>query len=210
MIFPRIIVLAGLILVSGLALAQVSFCQESVVEPRRSAKTPLELLREPDVRWDLELLDGQSKAIDGLVIRIRKEILNRYQQATTLAPKNHVAMHREIQNYIPRLYANAGNELQDVLLPHQIRRLKQIHLQLGLRTVAEHAQMSDEIADILDLTETQKKRLLEKAAEIKSEMQAKIDQIRREGEQKLLAEVLTPTQLEKLKRQIGRRFKRRE
>ena len=59
--------LAGI--VASLLLAQVSFCENStsVSEPGLSTKAPLELLRDPAVRWDLELLDDQVKAIDNLV-----------------------------------------------------------------------------------------------------------------------------------------------
>jgi hypothetical protein len=103
-------------------------------------------------------------------------------------------------------------KVQDILLPHQLKRIKQIALQMQLQSAgygAASAFSSDQLAEELKITDEQKTQLQEKQKEVMKEMQEKTQafykQLQEESREKVLG-VLTPAQRKKLEEMLGEKF----
>jgi type I restriction-modification system DNA methylase subunit len=104
------------------------------------------------------------------------------------------------------------NRVREVLLAHQLDRLRQIMLQMKLRGAgygSASALSGDDVAGALGLTDEQKEQLRQKEQEVRAEMQAKTQEfykkLREEGREKLL-EVLTEAQRKKLQDLMGEKY----
>lgn len=102
-------------------------------------------------------------------------------------------------------------KVQEILLPHQLRRIKQIALQMQLQSMGYGGGglASGQLADELKITDEQKTQLQEKQKEVQKEMQEKTQafykQLQEESREKLFS-VLTPEQRKKLDELIGEKF----
>lgn len=109
-------------------------------------------------------------------------------------------------------------KLAEILLPHQLKRLTEIYIQVA----GVAALQDDDIAAELGITEAQKSKMAEVQASIREEMgaqmrelfqgggereaiQAKMQELRRNAEAKVLA-VLTPEQQKKFEEMKGKPF----
>jgi hypothetical protein len=108
----------------------------------------------------------------------------------------------EIRERLQTIQQDSEKRLSDVLMPHQIERLKQIELQSRLQRQGASALTSDELAQQLGLSAGQQEQLQARAEEVEQEMEQKIVQLRLEARQKLL-EVLTAEQRQKLEAMMG-------
>jgi Spy/CpxP family protein refolding chaperone len=95
--------------------------------------------------------------------------------------------------------------LKKELLPHQFERLKQIDVQSRIQQRGAGALTSGELAEALDLTDEQREKLEQRAAEVQEELQEKIAKLRIEARNKML-DVLTPEQRAKLESMMGDAF----
>ncbi|HJQ78482.1 MAG TPA: hypothetical protein VJ828_00935, partial [Lacipirellulaceae bacterium] len=111
----------------------------------------------------------------------------------------------KIRERMEDVNADAEKRLKKVLLPHQFDRLKQIDVQMRVQQQGAEALTSGALAETLDLTEAQRERLEERAAEVEQELQEKIGQLRIEARNKLL-DVLTAQQRAKLESLMGDDF----
>jgi hypothetical protein len=105
--------------------------------------------------------------------------------------------------------ADLEKELDKVLLPHQIERLKQIDLQSKLRQRGSNALTSGDVAKALNLTDEQREKLEKRAAEVQEELQTKIRELQVEARQKMI-DVLTPEQQAQLQKMMGDNFDLRD
>jgi len=109
--------------------------------------------------------------------------------------------------------ADAAREIEQVLLPHQIKRLRQIMLQrrLGQHTFGGSAAAlgSDDLAQELGISDKQQEELKAREKEAKAELEQKarevLRQLREEAHEKVF-DVLTPAQRQKLKEMLGEKF----
>jgi|688.fasta_scaffold215822_2 DNA-binding Xre family transcriptional regulator len=98
-----------------------------------------------------------------------------------------------------------ARDIEDLLLPHQINRLKQIQLQQRMKAMGLNALNDKKLAEELGMTEEQLEKLKERAKELSSELQKKIQELREETQQTLLKE-LSKDQREKLQEMTGSKF----
>lgn len=94
-------------------------------------------------------------------------------------------------------------KLSEILLPHQVERLKQIRFQIAMRNQGSKAIAGGELGDILGLTDKQKEELAEKQRKAEKELREKIEQLRRDTYKEVVDEVLTSEQREKLSKLVG-------
>jgi hypothetical protein len=92
-------------------------------------------------------------------------------------------------------------ELNNILLPQQRDRLKQITFQMQNRG----SVTGRGVAEALGLTEEQREKLQAKDRELQTEINKKIAELRAEGREQLLKE-LTPEQQAKYKELVGDQF----
>jgi Spy/CpxP family protein refolding chaperone len=169
----------------------------------------LGLLYRDDVRQDLQLVDEQQEKVEALADEIRTELQNEMREMfrgmQDLSDEERQQQFEKIRERMEDVNADAEKRLKKVLLPHQFDRLKQIDVQMRVQQQGSSALTSGELAETLDLTDAQRERLEERAAEVERELQEKIGQLRLEARNKLL-DVLTAAQRAKLESLMGDDF----
>ena len=89
-------------------------------------QTMVDLLANPEVRKELEMVDSQYEEIQQANARIQKNLAEQIRGMDFSAGK-------ELGEQLKQLRSNANKELEAALLPHQISRLQQIAAQSRLR-----------------------------------------------------------------------------
>ena len=146
------------------------------------------LLNDENVQKDLELLDSQKEKLTALREKIGEEMRSLFQGGAGQDARE--KMREKMEGF--------QKEVNDILLPHQRDRLKQIGVQSRLR----YGRTSDAIGDALELSDDDKKKLADKDRELTAEMNKEIAKIREKYRDKLL-DVLGPEQKAKWKQLVG-------
>jgi len=102
-----------------------------------------------------------------------------------------------------RLKEESQRRVTEILLPHQVERLKQMRVQLQMRSRGASALAGGELANTLGLTDDQKKRLADKQREAELELRRKVDELRKQLVKDIVQEVLTADQRESLAKLVG-------
>ncbi len=146
----------------------------------------LMLLNDENVQKDLEIVDSQKEKLQAVQEKIREEFRTMFQGGE-----------RPDREAIQAKMEGFQKEVNDVLLPHQRDRLKQIEVQSRLRFGGNAS-----IGDVLELSDEEKEKLREKDRELSTEMNKEISKIRDKYREKLL-ETLSPDQRAKFKQLMG-------
>jgi hypothetical protein len=162
---------------------------------------------------ELDILASQQDKLGHLKGELKAKMKEAYEaiDASDLSKDNRKTLREAAKAQVSD---EVAREIEQVLLPHQIKRLRQIMLQrrLGQHTFggsAAAALGSDDLAEELDITEKQREELKTKEKEVQQELEKKAKeifrQLRDEAHAELL-EVLNPAQRQKLKEMLGERF----
>lgn len=173
--------------------------------------SPLELLQRPDVQTELELLNDQAKELREVVIQFnerRRELMmdsmRQFRDPDT-TDADREALRDKVQEDLRTLNEETEAELT-FLLPHQRRRLSQLEIQFRMRAGGGLGALgSQKIVEQLGVTEEQHEVLRSKAMELGQEFSQKIAELRREMQDRLLAE-LKPDQRAKFQEMLGDPF----
>jgi len=159
----------------------------------------LGILADSDVRSDLEMLDDQYSELQDLNTEIQKRVAEQVRELDFSDRENLVSQIRSIRDA-------AVNDLNGVLLPHQLERLKQIQMQSLLRrkSVVE-ILTSEPVKTKLEITDDQSSDLKKKEKEIKEELEREIAKLREQAREKLLSS-LRPTQKEAVEKMFGEAY----
>lgn len=165
---------------------------------------PSHLINMPQVRKDLELDDDQIRQLQEIQNEFNEKM--RGKMNFTHGPDADPNQFKEMRKVLREITEQRKAALGAVLLPHQSKRLQQISTQMKMKNQGDaNALVSKDIAEELGIDEDQKKRLKDRAAEIKREMEEEIARIQEEGRKKLLRE-LTREQRDKLEEMTGDKF----
>jgi hypothetical protein len=173
------------------------------VDPGLPTELP-SLVRLPRVVDDLQLSDSQVAEIrerfqetTAKFQRRREELASKFGEAGQQAP--------EFVDAANKLNESQKKELLEivkiVLLPHQQDRLQQISTQAKL--TAHGSNSLDELADELELTDEQRKKLTELAEGFEEEFREEVRELRRKRQREMLESVLTDSQEKKLVKLLG-------
>jgi hypothetical protein len=167
--------------------------------------TMMDLLRDPKVRHELEMLDEQYEQLEAKVQDVQRRTNGRALELLAEA-KNGSLPQQKVRDSILALRQQAVEEIEKSILPFQFRRLRQIayHVQMGHRGVAE-VLTTDPIASELKLTDEQKARLRETADEVEKELAEEIAKLRAKAKVRLYAE-LNKEQQNRLSQLLGDDF----
>ncbi len=128
-----------------------------------------------------------------------------FSQMQNLSDEERRAKFGEIRTKFDAVNADMEKQLDKVLLPHQLERLKQIDLQSKVQQRGASALTSGDVAKALNLTDEQRDKLEKRAAEVQEELQTKIRQLQADARKKML-DVLTPDQQAQLDKMMGQQF----
>ena len=169
----------------------------------------LGLLQQREVQREIELNDDQSDELRALEGTLREEIRNEmqgmFQGMRELSDAERQSRFEEIRARAEEIRKDAEARVQQVLLPHQFERIKQIDLQARIQRGGAAALSEGELAETLGLSEAQRDQLRERAEQVEQEMQQKIAQLRTDARNQLL-EVLTTEQRAQLNAMMGTEF----
>jgi hypothetical protein len=166
----------------------------------------------PQIQTELEILPEQRDQLAQLRSEMMEKINQRYQETATGSAEERQQKYQELSQAFA---AEADKKVSDVLLPHQLQRLRQIGLQLKMSGGAYGAAYgggafdSADVAEALGITAEQQTQMREKQQEIREEVRLKTQEFYRqmqdEAREKLLS-VLTPIQRKKLDDLLGPKF----
>ena len=107
-----------------------------------------------------------------------------------------------VREFGTMLKADIDQQVADVLLPHQVKRLDQLRLQTSMRGMGARALETESLVKALGITDEQKQQLREKEREVREDLQKKLEQLRKEAQEEVLT-VLTDAQRKKLSEMLG-------
>jgi Spy/CpxP family protein refolding chaperone len=166
-------------------------------------------LHSRQMEQELEIVAEQKEALAKLQKQTMEDMNKLYKEAQTGDQRDVTKRYYELS---AAMGADTDKRVKAILLPGQIRRLRQIALQMKLGGAAYgHVDglINGFVADELQLTEAQKRQLKEKQKEITADIQRKTQEfykeLRESSHQELLS-VLTPEQRKKLDDLTGEKF----
>ncbi len=162
------------------------------------------LMRE-DARTELELLDSQLEDLKKLGENRGQQMREMFSGLRDLSIEERTKRFQELREKAQAAQQDSEKEIAKILLPHQLKRAKQLAFQLQMRGGISRAMMSNQIAEEFGITDSQKEKLREKAQQLEEEIRKKMAQLRLEAQKELLKE-LTPKQQAQWKEKVGEPF----
>ena len=161
-------------------------------QPRRpSIAIPgLNQLALDHVQKELELIDEQKEKLQEIASRYREQQRELYGDLSNLPAEERRAKIAEIREQTYKLAEETRKEAEKVLMPHQLKALKEIIFRSRIQYSLRNSRIQEEIG----LDEEQ----LDKLDELRQEQQERIRELNKEMLDKTL-EVLTTEQREKLR-----------
>ena len=179
--------------------------QMTMIPGPEFASNPTDLLNHPSVQKDLELVEEQQDRLREINREFSRHISEEMAKFKNGPNGFDVRRFKEIQPILAELTAQKRAQIESVLLPHQLDRLKQVALQMNMKSRGTARALQSELAKELDITEEQVQRLKEREKQLNQELQEKIKQWKEEARKELLEE-LTPQQRTKLNQLLGDKF----
>lgn len=158
----------------------------------------LALLRLPEVQKELDLLKEQVDDLTKINEDQRNVLRDLFSQMRNMSQEERTAKMRGAMEGIQK-------KVDDVLLPNQAKRLKQLALQQRLRGGISAALRDDKLVSELGISAAEKEKIDAKAAELEEQMRKQITELRKKAQDELM-KTLTPPQQAKLKDMLGEPF----
>lgn len=163
----------------------------------------LELLFSQQVKDEIELVGEQEDQIRELSDSMRGEMRSAFQDMQGMSDEERQDF---MQKRMSEVREKVQTQLKDILLDHQLERLKQLQLQSTMqRGNAADALASDDIRQTLGITDAQLEQMRAKATEAEEELRRKIQEAAVEARAKVLS-VLTAEQRAKWEQMVGPSF----
>jgi hypothetical protein len=161
----------------------------------------LDLVRRTDVRKELELLDEQVQKLDKLEQGRGERMRQTFSGLEDVPREQRFEKMRELMR---KEQQQTEKDIGQILLPHQMKRLKQLEVQNRSRGGGQ-ALLSERTGEELGLTTEQKESLRKKAAELEEQIRKKLTEMRKQAQDEML-QLLTPAQRAKWKEMVGDPF----
>ncbi len=165
------------------------------------------LLQSESVRAELELLDEQIEDLKEVQEELQNERREMFEgMRGKFRNGNREEVFAEMREKMGKLNEKSQERLGKILLPHQMKRLKQLSMQARLRTQQSlNGFTSETMVETLDLTEEQVARLKEKQKQVEADFRKRIAQLRGEAWEQMMSE-LNAGQRAKLEESLGKPF----
>lgn len=160
---------------------------------------------------ELDILPDQKEKLTKLRNNMQSKMTEAYQAINfkDIKPQERTNKYYEVMN---KIADEIAKEVEKILLPHQIKRLKQIMTQTRLQQLGYGggtAVLGDDLAKELGITDEQREELKKKEEEVRKDLQKKTQEfykkLQEESREKILS-VLTTAQRKKLDELIGAKF----
>ena len=196
---------SGVQILSGLGGMPMSFTGNAVGNFPMPAPDPWSMIDNPSVQKDLELVGDQLNKVKELQRNFAQQMKERIGDLSKggINPDRF----KGLGEVMAKLREEQKLQMEKVLLPHQIERLKQVALQTHMKQAGtSNALASNAVAEALNITDEQKEKLKTRAKEINEQLKKDIEALRQKAKEGLLKEVLTTEQRTSLKKMIGEKY----
>jgi Spy/CpxP family protein refolding chaperone len=156
-------------------------------------------LRRDDVRKELELLDDQVEKLTKLAEARAGQMREMFSGMQDMSEEERRA---EMQKRFEKARTESEKQIGEILLPHQMKRLKQLSVQLRLQGPGTGIEG---VGDDIGLTEDQKEKLRAKAEQLREDLRKKMAEWRKQAQDEMV-KMLTPDQQAKFKSLVGEPF----
>lgn len=173
------------------------------------------LLMQPHIAQELKITEEQTKSIREIMsirhkaqmesmVEMRKmseEMRKKFtagERPDSETIKHMRTVQKEYTAAREKLQADAEDAIFETLERKQSQRLMQLQLQIALKNNGLSSLAQEPLAELLEITPEQKRKLVEKQIEGKKELDEMIEVLRSEMEHQALTEILTKSQLDKL------------
>ena len=163
------------------------------------------MLNNPSVQKDLELVEDQIQQIKDINADFSARIQDQIGSLQDESGGFDLAQAKGLGELVKKLKLQQKAEIENLLLPHQQDRLRQVALQMQIQSMGTARALSNKLAKELGITAEQKDRLKKRQEELQQKMEQEIAKMRKDAKKDLLQE-LTPEQREKLKKLTGAEF----
>ncbi len=167
------------------------------------------LLMSGDVRDELEISDEQLSDLRSMGEEMRDQMRSMFQGMRDLSPEERRERFESMRADMEDMRLQAEDRMGEILLPHQMARLREINLQQQVRRGGLQGALRGELAQELGISEEQREELAAKAQELQQDLQEKIEQLRKDAREELMS-LLTPDQRSKLESMMGSEFEMQE
>jgi hypothetical protein len=164
-----------------------------------SASSELGLLSNPRVREDIEMVDDQYREFQERQRALQQEMADQLRQIDFTDTENLPSQIKEIRN-------SAEREMNELLLPHQVKRLRQLRMQSLLqRRDLVQVLTADPIKSDLEITDEQSQELRDYQVQMQEDLQREIAKLQDKARSRLLSK-LNPSQKRQVEEMIGDTF----
>lgn len=205
--------------VMGLLAVVALFCSAEIVMAQPGGRgrggfgqtSGLQLLGQEGIQKELELVDDQIETLKELQQEQREALREtfmglreRFQEQGEEARRQ---VWSEIQEEMQESNKEYDSRANEILLPHQVKRLKQLVVQSQSRRSGgpSSGNMPQSVIDELDISDEQIEEMKKKAEEVRDRMNEKIAKIRKQAEEEILS-VLDADQRAKYKELVGEAY----
>lgn len=185
----------------------------------------LRLLRSEEVQKELELIDDQKQKLREIADEMGQQMRQMFSSMADLSPEQRQAKFAENRDKMQAATESARKKVDEILLPHQSDRLRQLSLQMQ----GSSALMDPKVQEELKITDEQKQKLQASREKFEAKMRDmmpqrgpdqqrpersdaeresrrnQFEQLRKSASDELTA-VLTPAQREQLENMKGKKF----
>lgn len=159
----------------------------------------LGMLSSGSIRSEIEMVEEQYRELKKANERIRQRVAEEIRGLDFSKTESVTTRIRGIRD-------RAQQELESLLLPHQVKRLRQLHLQSRLQRQSLVDVLTDNpVGSELRISKSQEAELRKEEAEIEGELQKEIQRLRIEARKRLL-DKLKPEQKQKAEELFGDSF----
>lgn len=166
-----------------------------------------QMLMRKDVQDDISLETEQVEAIKKLQQDYQKKMRSTIEGMRDVNPQQRGAF---MQEFMETNRVNFEKELEKVLHPPQLNRLKEIQFQSKIDSRGGNALFDPAVAKALGITDEQRKELMAKSQAPQKELNEKIQAMRKEMQEKLLQDVLTEDQVKMIEKLSGQKFEQQK
>jgi len=145
-------------------------------------------------------VDDQIKQLEGL--RDNVDMREMFSSVRDLPQEERMEKIRQLAEEATK---KVQAQVDEILLPHQAKRLKQLNYQLQMQGGLTRAIRSEELRKELNITEQQREQLEAKSEEIEERTRKQLAEIRKKAQEELLG-TLTPEQRAKVNALVGEPF----
>jgi hypothetical protein len=194
---PQIVEIAG----SPGGEAQIRFAQ-----PWGGGDETQHMLQIEQVQKELELVEEQRTRLRQLMEERQAETQRVFSELRGSTEARQPPRPDELHKRLREIETVQREKLDEILLPHQRKRLCEIALRTRLKNRGTVGTLADkELSKQLEISPEQQERLKKKAQEVQVELDKKIAKIREEAREEIFEE-LTISQRQKLKEMLGAEF----